>query len=246
MDNHSRGRRAEPTRLTPTAIAGQATFAGCLAAITVARQALLPILPRSVTLPPGDSVEYPCLLAFGEQRDGATFFGGLPVPWGIRYHELMVAVPFVSWEGAAGTHLLVSGMTCDFWPAVWNGNLHYGFRKRFAPMQWDGERFTVTGEGHYQPSFEGALQPRASATPGQFAWIQSAAALPVLGHRRDGAFVRSRFDWDFQEAAVEAVALRLTLGRQFRELPLGEHSGCYDDAYRVQGMRWRLSWPTTA
>lgn len=235
----------KPTRLQPTAIAGQATFAGCLAVINVARQVLLPMLPPSVTLPQGDSREYPCLLVFGEQGDGITFFGGLSVPWGVRYHELMVAIPFVRWEGAAGEHLFVAGMTCDFWPAVWNGNLHYGFSKRLARMSWDGERFSVTDESH-QPSFYAALQPRASATAGQFEWIQSAVALPVLGLRRDGVFVRSRFDWDFREADVEAAALRLTLGQNFRELPLGEHTACHDDAFQVRRMRWRLSWPTTA
>ena len=125
MDIHRRELRSEPALIPSTAIAGEATFAGCLAVIDVARQALLPTLPPSVTLPRDDSAGYPCLLVFGEQSDGTTFWGGRSVPWGIRYHELMVAIPFVYWDGAFGEHLFVAGMICDFWPAVWNGNLYW-------------------------------------------------------------------------------------------------------------------------
>ena len=152
--------------LAPTATAGEATFAGCISTIAVARQVLVSKLPPSVALPQGDSTTYPCLLVFGEQMEGTTFFGGLSVPWGIRYHELMVAIPFVRWEGAAGEHLFVSGTTCDFWPAVWNGNFYYGFQKRLAKMSWSGERFSVTDENH-RLDFLAELRPRGGrAGPG--------------------------------------------------------------------------------
>ena len=244
MDNHSRGTRTEHTGLAPDAIAGEATFTGCLSTVDISRRVLVSTLPPSVALPQSDSTQYPCLLVFGEQMDGKTFFGGLSVPWGIRYHELMVAVPFVRWEGAAGDHLFVSGMTCDFWPAVWNGNFYYGFKKRLARMSWSGERFSVTDERDRR-GFEAVLRARGE-TPGRaLDRIRAAAALSVLGQRRDGVFVRSRFDWDFREATIETASLRLTLGR-FPEVPLGAHSACHDDAYRIRRMLWRLSWPTPA
>jgi hypothetical protein len=228
-----------------TSIAGQAKFAGCLAIVHIARQTLQSILPASVALAPGDSPAYPCLLVFGEQSDGTTFFGGLPVPWGIRYHEFMVAIPGVSWHGASGEHLFVSGMICDFPPAVWNGNFYYGFRKRLARMSWNGKRFVVVDDTH-RTGFEATLLPRSASLGPALDQIRAAAALSVIGQRHDGVFARSRFEWEFREAAIEPVSLRFALGQRFRELPLGAQTGCSDDAYRVQGMRWRLSWPTTA
>jgi len=228
-----------------TAIASQAAFAGCLAVIDVERQSLLTTLPPSVALPRNDSTTYPCIVAFGELTDGITFLGGLPLRWDIRYHELMVAIPFVLWDRAPGEHLFIPGMMCDFVPAVWIGNVYYGFRKRFAQMNWDGERFSAAEENQ-QPSFWAALGSHRQAPGSSLGWIRSAAALSVLSHRQDGLFVVSRFDWDFQEAAVEAASLHLTLGRQFRELPKGEYTACHDHAYRVRRMRWRLSWPTIA
>ena len=78
MDHDRPEARAESPSLAPSAIAGEATFSGGLSMIDVARDALASHLPPSVTLPRGDSTAYPCLLAFGEQADGATFFGGSP------------------------------------------------------------------------------------------------------------------------------------------------------------------------
>jgi len=244
MDNHSWKARAQLARLAPSATAGEATFSGCIARIDVARDVLTPKLPSSVVLPQSDSSTYPCLLVFGEQLEGTTFFGGLPMRWGIRYHELMVAIPFVLWAGDAGEHLFVFGMTCDFWPAVWNGNFYYGFQKRLAQMGWTGDCFSVTGENH-RPGFRAVLRPGGEVAGGKLDEIRAAAALSVLGQRNDGVFVRSRFDWDLGQAAIEAASLSLTLGPHFRELPAG-CSPRQDDTYRIREMRWRLSWPGRA
>ena len=121
-------------------------------------------------------------------------------------------------------------MICDFWPAVWNGNFYYGFKKRLAQMSWSGERFSVADEGH-RATFHAVLRPGAEPPGRSLDRIRAAAALSVLGHRDDGSFVRSRFDWDFREAAVESASLALTVGQHFRELPLGAHSSRNDDAY---------------
>jgi hypothetical protein len=241
MDNHRRETRAQFARLAPSATAGEATFSGCIAKIDVARDILTSKLPPSVVLPQKDSSTYPCLLVFGEQLDGTTFFGGLPVRWGIRYHELMVAIPFVLWAGDPGEHLFVLGMTCDFWPAVWNGNYYYGFHKRLAQMGWSGQGFSVAGENH-RPGFHAVLRPAGKVAGRKLDQIRAAAALSVLGQRNDGVFVRSRFDWDLRETATEAASLSLTLGPHFRELPAAS-SARQDDTYWIREMRWRLSWP---
>jgi hypothetical protein len=225
-------------------IAGQATFSGCLAVVPVEQPTLQSWLPPSISLPQCGDAACPCLLAFGEQAHGATFFGGFTVPWGVRYHEFMVAIPFARSERVSGEFLFVLGMVCDFWPAVWSGNSYYGFSKRFAPMSWDGARFLVKDD-RGEVDFCGAVDAANQTSEVALDWIRAAAALPVLGARRDGAFVRSRFEWDFRDATVEPTALHLTVSEGFDELPLGRKLA-HNGAYRVEGMKWRLGWPASA
>ena len=241
MGYDNAGIRDAYTPMAPARIAGEAIFSGCLSAIEFSRDAVASRLPAGVRLPPGNSVTYPCLLAFGEQTGGTTFFGGFPVPWGIRYHELMIAVPFVRWEGAEGGHLFVLGMACDFWPAVWNGNVYYGFEKRFARMGSSQNHLTVADQGS-EAGFDAVLRPRPGAVDMLLDRIRAAAALPVLGRRQDGIFVTSCFDWKFQGAAVTAASLEVTRGQYLLTLPLTPLKR-HDETCRIQGMCWRLGWP---
>lgn len=245
MASSSRASRFDFTQLTAPAVAGQATFTGCLAVVPIARRALQSRLPACLSLQAKNSEEYPCLLVFGEHVEGTAVFGGLSVPLGLRYRELMVAIPFVSWDRAAGDYLFVSGMVCDFWPAVWNGNTYWGFSKRFAPMSWDGSRLLVQNE-RGDVDFCGAVGGVERPFVDTLDWIQAAAGLPVLGVRRDGVFVRSRFEWDFRRANIERVLLRLTPGSGFHELPLERDPKARYSAFSVVGMDWRLTWPDTS
>ena len=230
----------ESVGLPLVAVAGQATFDGCLAVVRVPDEIVRSMLPSGVELPSPDLAGQPCLLAFGEQSEGTAFLGGFPVPWGARYRELMVAIPFAHWAGRSC--LFIAGMTCDAWWAVWNGNLYYGFQKRLASMSWDGRQFLSGNDGD-QPVFRATCYPSISDPGIQFEWMKSAAALPVLGRRADGTFVRSKFDWDFANAEVEPTRVELALGHGSRALPIESGVTRHDDAYRVRGMRWRLSWP---
>jgi hypothetical protein len=152
----------------------------------------------------------------------------------------MVAIPFVRWIGTS--YLFIAGMTCDAWWAVWNGNLYYGFQKRLSSMNWDGRQFLSDHDGD-RAGFHATCEPSTAWASHQFEWIRSAVALPVLGRRADGTFVRSKFDWDFTDADVEPARVELAIGEGYRELPIGSGVTWHDDAYRVRGMRWRLSWP---
>lgn len=164
------------------------------------------------------------------------------MPGGIRYHELMFAVPFVVQEGKPGEHLYVHRMICDFWPGVWVGNNYYGFSKSFVQITWDGKRFLASDASH-APIFCAEVRRVGRAPAGALAWVQAAAALPVLGRRSDGTIVRSRFDWNFAAAVVEVVALDLTVAQEFERLFGLDRPTWHRNAYFVQGMRWRLSWP---
>lgn len=232
----------QPSAALPRApFAGQAMFAGSMGIVGVPRQALLRMLPRSVALSNTASSQAPCLLIFGEQSEGSVFWGGVPIPWGVRYHELMVAVPFVRLRDASEQHLFIAGMTCDFVPAVWSSNTYYGFSKRSAEMEWDGKRFSAMGTDG-RNGFSAIIQTRATASIEQLAWITSAAALPVLGRLANGRLVKSRFEWSFDEARIEQGWVKIEVGPNFPELRL-ESQNVQGDTFIVRRMRWRVSWP---
>jgi hypothetical protein len=222
--------------------AGQATFTGGLAIVGIATESLTSRLPSATVLPVRSAVFHPCLLAFGKQRNGTTFFGGLPVSWGVEYHELLVGVPFVRLVTDHVDRLFVLGMSCDFWPAIWNGNYYYGFRKRFAAMRWADDVFTVTGHDGRQELHASLSEPDREAAS-TFELIRALVTQPVLGCRGPGGFVHARFDWDFSTAVVERASLRLSLSAPFQELTAPETMKVMGEAYRVRGMRWRLSFP---
>jgi hypothetical protein len=201
---------------------------------------LAPLLPPRVRLA-ASARTHPLLLVFGEQANGATFFGGVALRWGIRYYELMVAIPFVRCDRAPGDHLLVCGMTCDFLPAAWNGNQFYGFRKQWTSSTWDGEEFVVTSrEG--DPAFRARLANPGPGEAGVLDWIRSISRQPVLGLRDDRTLVRSQFDWAFDDGAIEGCRVSAIANTAFHALPAGHYGS--PDAVRVRGMRWRLGWPT--
>jgi hypothetical protein len=233
--------RVAPTNLSADSVAGEACFSGAVARVLVPRHALAPRIPSGVTLP-GTEPCCACLVACGDQTDGCTFFGGVRIPWSIAYHELMVAVPFARCARVAGDHLFVVGMTCDLWPAVWNGNVYYGFRKRFVEMQSTNDMFRVV-DGGSGSSFEATFEAPSGDANRCLEWIDDAAQLPVLGERIDRSLVRCQFEWSWEHAVTEQAPLRIDVRESFGELPTGTYRGGDVCAYRVRGMRWRVSWP---
>jgi hypothetical protein len=135
-------------------------------------------------------------------------------------------------------------MTCDFWPAVWNGNFYYGFNKSLAPIRWHDGRFSV-GDSPARLRFDAVVRSVRRGRGSALDVIRAAVALPVLGRRRDGRFVRTHFEWQLDRAVVESASLTLrTLGRDFEGLPV-QAGSAPGDAYHVRDMRWRLGWPNT-
>lgn len=247
-DRMKQPRDSEAAPLSPAAVAGEAIFSGCVSRIKLPRRDVAATLPRRVGMRPGSAHDYACLLVFGEQANGATFFGGVPMRWSVRYHELMVAVPFVTCEGLAGQYLFIAGMACDFPPAAWNGNVFYGFRKRVAAMDWTDSVYCAGGESG-TCAFRATLGPaRTAIAMNSLNWICGAAALPVLGERDDHSLVRSSFEWDLGGAAVDPAAARINVEPTFREMPPGTYASSSStlECYRVDRMRWRLGWPAPA
>ena len=233
--------RTGSAHMSSIVVIGQANFKGCVAIVQLPRSVVRSALPSSVDLPEPDASHAACLLLFGEQLNATTCLAGVPMPWGVRYHELMVAVPFVRWKHEAHPRLFVYRMVCDYWPAVWVGNSYYGFNKSFARVTWDGRRFSADDESNPH-LFCADLLTDQPAPRQALAWIESASRLPVLGRRADNTFVSSRFEWDFEAAAIRRTKLRLLLCQGSLGLLLENRSD--EDAYWVDGMRWRLSWPS--
>jgi hypothetical protein len=238
--------------LHPHDVYGEATFSGGLALLSVERQLLAAVLPPAVTLPPASASHHQCLVAFGEHANSTSFFGGLRLPWPVRFRELMVAVPDVRCTRVEGAHLFVQGMACDIWPAVWTGNVYFGFRKEHVTVQWNSDEFHVSPNGWRScrasvRCTSGNDHDRVTARHDALQRIRAAVTMPVLGRRTEGTFVRSRFAWDFGSAAVDGASVTFEGGSMFPWLSGHTRDGSsVSIGLRVRGMGWRLSWPHVA
>jgi hypothetical protein len=144
--------------------------------------------------------------------------------------------------------LFIAGMICDYWPATWNGNVYYGFNKRFASMTATATAFHAPGDGNTRGFHATVGGNGRSNDAASLDWIRHVVKLPVLGRRDDGSWVRSSFDWRFDAAIVEPVTVDIDVTAPFAELPGGRYSDADGTAAacRVRGMRWCLSWPAPA
>jgi hypothetical protein len=233
--------------------AGQARFSGCIAFTNWPRDEVAALLPPELTLAPNGTAPdvHPVMFVFGDQADGALIFGGLTVPTQITYQELGIVVPFVQHGGGPHLHNWVPRMYSSYFPAVWHGNAHYGFAKELARMRWHGPIFLATREEgsllmHADTEPSGDWSPGTRCDAPNFDAMRAIVALPVLGRRDDGTYVRSYFGWDFRDATVRpsdscvSIDVPVIAGLRPRR--------CHDTAsgtFEVRGMTWRLSWPST-
>jgi hypothetical protein len=235
-------------------IVAETRFCGILATSHWPRDVVAHILPPPLELEgAGRAVRdgHPVLLTFGEHDGSKVFYASLALPTGVRFRELVIAIPFVRAAGDAESRLFVARVLSGEPVVTWSGNVHYGYAKRMVPMEWLGETFVVSDE-------QGALlaglraEPRAAWHPALRSRLAAlgravgVSRLPVLGHRVDGGLVRSRFEWDLTEAMVRPVRVRVAVeAGSPSELASAAAYGRRWSAVEVSGMRWRLSWPET-
>src|SRR5579862_3418974 len=77
---------------------GQATFNGCIAFANWPRRDVERLLPPELQLATNVSSTpqlHPLAFIFGENSDGATIFGAMTLPLGVRYFEFALTIPFV-------------------------------------------------------------------------------------------------------------------------------------------------------
>jgi hypothetical protein len=218
-------------------------FSGVIAELRAPRETVQRLLPPELRLAPGvgGGRTYPVLLMFGDQTGSAVHLGAMQIRTGVRFREVLFGVRCV-FAASQAPVLFVPLMYCDEPVSRWSGNALYGFNKRAAAMEWLGASFVVTGEG-------GGMTLRAvTGTVGSSHHATSPfaemASLPVLGRRRDGEYVTSRFAWDWATASVAAVRVMVAI----EETPLpGFAPMCLFVSPRaavgVRELGWRISWP---
>jgi hypothetical protein len=229
----------------------QARFDGWIAFTSWPHADVEALLPAELELVPSVRTpgEHPVAFILGEQTDCAVLIGGFPVPTGARYHEVGMMVPFVKHRQGRHVHIYVPRMYASYFPAVWSGNLNFGFAKQLATISRHGHVLLVTGEGGV-PLLEADVEPAGDWLPGascrleNFDAMRAAFALPVVGRRNDGTLVCSYFGWGFADTFVRPgdscivihQPLVPGLAPQRRpDVPAG--------SFEVRGLLWQLSWP---
>jgi hypothetical protein len=224
-------------------------FRGCIVRCDLPRDDVGRILPPGLRLAAGSpraSRRHPVVFIFGDHDGSAVLFASLRIPTGVRFHEMVIAVPFVRAEGA-DEHVYLPRVFSTEPVVTWSGNAHYGYAKRMVPMEWLGDTYVVSDEAgallaHAVVEPHGVWEP--AATSRLVTFPAALAGMPVLGCREDGGLVRSHFEWDFRESWMRPLRASMRV-----EAPLarGIEPGTYDaaetDAVEVAGMSWRLSWP---
>jgi hypothetical protein len=239
-------------RAAGASFVGEARFNGGLAAAHWPRAALQALLPDDIALAANVSTTpdlHPLIFIFGEQLEGTILFGGMSIPLGVRYTEFGLAIPYVVYRDEPSLHTYVPRMYSSFFPPVRDGNLHYGFGKAEATVAWHGRIATLsTPDGgllwHAAVEPTGPWCRTVHETPPGLAALRAALALPILGRKQGGRYVRSYFDLGFSEAQVRPLRCAISIDTALIEgLPLQRCVAVPDGAFEVRGMVWHLSWP---
>jgi hypothetical protein len=198
--------------------------------------------------PPGAPPErHPLIFVFGEHDGSAVLFASLSLPTGVRFHEMVIAVPWIHVAGDVAPAVYLPRVFTTEPVITWSGNAHYGYAKRMVPIERLGSAYVVSDESgalltHAIVEPAGAWQ--AAAMSDLTAFPAAFAAMPVLGAREGGSVVRSHFEWTFDRSWVRPVHASVSV-----DAPLGrgiEHdmlSGSAPQSVEVWDLGWRLSWP---
>jgi len=103
-----------------------------------------------------------------------------------------------------------------------------------------GDTFVVTDERNRV-----AVRVTQSAGGGEARALEryaEQAAVPVLGHRRDGGFVTCRFSWAWKRKAVTGSALSVAIDLP-KVTPMDDCRLAPRGSVELSGLRWRISWP---
>lgn len=232
---------------------GEARFDGCIAFTNRPRVEIEQLLPPELRLVAHTAEApdvHPVTFMFGGLRNTTILFGGVAIPTGVDYPELVMAIPFVTHRRGRHLHTYVARMYSSVPTSVFVGNTYYGFAKSLATMRWEGQIFTVASADESQLLLHAAVERGGDGTRAHersipnLTSMQAALSLPILGRRADGSLVSSYFGLDFNAGTVAAADSCISIAAPIVE---GLIPGRWFDAPAgtvwVRDVMWRLSWP---
>lgn len=232
--------------------AAETYFSGCLVWCDVPRAAAAALLPAGLSLglaPGRGGSRHPVVFVFGEHDRSAVLFATMRFPTGVRFHEMVVAVPFVRTPGDATPAVFLPTVFSSDAIATWSGKVHYGYRKRRVPLEWLGHSFVVSDErGRFLAQVScAATGAWAEAATSRLPALRTAAAfgaMPVIGFLDDGRLVRSSFAWGFDGGRIRQIAARVDVAPPLvHALGIAAAHGLPARCLEIAALRWRISWP---
>jgi hypothetical protein len=143
-------------------------------------------------------------------------------------------------------------MYASYFPAVADGNNHYGYTKELCRLGWEGPIYVVSREDgrlilHADTEPAGPWRPAGSTDLPGFDAVQAFASQPMLGRRADGSWIVSAFDWSFDRARIRPVDCSVSVVAPLaRGLPPRRYADVAPGSFEVRDMIWRVSWPSDA
>lgn len=201
--------------------------------------------------------DHPVILMFGHQTKTTMILpGGVQLPVGDDYRELILMIPFVQEKSGTKWHNYVVRIYLDdFWAMV-GGNQWYGYRKEEAEFteQAASPQFQVAsgGAARFEASVEDVGPPltdaQAEAQLPYYPEMKTILGMPILGTLEQypgDPFVCSYFDFRFKDGVVQAMRSKHTFVSMFVPdmagfVSAGELASVPDGAWRVSNLPWQL------
>ncbi|HWP65050.1 MAG TPA: hypothetical protein VNO26_03945 [Candidatus Limnocylindria bacterium] len=229
---------------------GTADFRGVVVVLSLARERVRTWLPDHPDVQPlagCDRRGQPAVILFGEQAHGETHLAGVRIPLGRSYRELAVAVPLADGEAGREPRTALLCMYADYFPAVWNGRMRYGFGKQLADIHRTPSAFVVA-RPHGGPLCMAVHDPAGPWSAGTPAPLLRAVAGwlsgTLVGRTPAGRRVHSDSHWGLDGCRARPVRVSV---RAFEalvgDLGPGELIDETAAAFEVDGVRWSLGWP---
>ncbi|HVM97213.1 MAG TPA: hypothetical protein VMT89_12545 [Candidatus Acidoferrales bacterium] len=223
----------------------QSHFNGCIAATAWQRGDAQALLPSELKLDDKSPDQATVIFLIGEQSRCAAMLGQVPVVASTDYLEMLIAVAGVRHPDAPAPFVYVAHGYSTSALTVFNGNHFYGFAKQAAHICWQEPFYLVTDRSQRllwqaQVGLEGNGND-------SLAWqnLQRVFEAPILGRTARGSFVVSYFDWYASPGSYRSAAVRMCHeGIDDKRVEQREWTSLPQAGIRLDGLRWRLSWPT--
>jgi hypothetical protein len=162
----------------------------------------LGLLPEA-RLPAG---RHPWLLLFGEHRR----VGLDRLPFGLRYREFVLALPWVRPKGGPpGPFCHLPMLLLDRRLPTWLGRWLYGFAKNRANIRQTGDSFEIARRSDGALLVAARVRPTAAAV--DLEPVRGLLEQPLITSGRGGRWRYARFDFGLERAGLAAVEAQITV-----------------------------------